>query len=164
MPLRAVFDADAAVRRLVLREESALRSAPGEQCTQGELDGLAGTKGIGFEVGRGGEVSTGRSGANGDAINAAARRVRHPELGEHRMLANVFEQKRLFAAELRAQLALPCLERHLRRLMQPRHPSLGCVSSLFSPWARRCRALHEAIVLSLWCQGANRVRRKPDAQ
>src|SRR5262249_55736520 len=58
--------------------------------------------------------------ADEDAVGTLAQRVGHLELGEDAFLAQVLQREVLLAAELAAQLDLPVLQRHVRRLDQAR--------------------------------------------
>ena len=119
VPLHAVVDADAAVRRLVAREQSALRAALPRQSCQDELDVLAGAEGVRLEVGAGTEVPVRFRAADDHAVNTAVLGIGEPELGEDGMLPDVLDAKGLLSAELPAKLSLPYLQRHVRRLVKP---------------------------------------------
>lgn len=102
------------------------------EARQHELDVLAGTQVIRGEIRAGAEVVARLRTTDGDAIGAAARRVRDEELGEHRLVAEILDLEFLLATELPSQLPLPGLRREVDGPPQVREFRLSTHASHFT--------------------------------
>src|SRR5262249_25582801 len=120
LPAGPVVQGDLAVRRLEAGAQLRGAAALPLQGGQGELDVLAGGGGGGGGGGAGAMVVARRLAAGVDTGGALRLRVADLELGDDALVAEVPELELLLTAELAPQLDLPVLERHARRLLQPR--------------------------------------------